>query len=88
MHYLISGPKVDTFIDHTPDDNQLRYEKYLRSIITQKQDHIPEHTVKLGEKSGLGLPWQYYYNYENWFVDLSTFYSELTKVALDSCTQL
>lgn len=88
MQYLVSGLKEEDFIDQTVDDNQLRYEKYLRSIITEKQDRMPDGEVKLGENSGLGFPWRYYYNYENWFVDLSTFYSVLTKVALDACTQL
>lgn len=88
MRYLISGLKEEDFKDNTVDDNQLRYEKYLRSIITEKQDKKPDGDVKLGENSSLGLPWKYYYNYENWFVDLSTFYSVLTKVAMDACTQL
>lgn len=88
MQYLISGLKEEAFIDHTADDNQLRHEKYLRSVITERQDQIPACAVTLGNNSGLGLPWRYYYNYENWFVDLSTFYSVLTRVSMDAYTQL
>ena len=29
MQYLISGLREEPFIDHTADENQLRYEKYL-----------------------------------------------------------
>lgn len=88
MQYLISGLKEEPFIDNTTDDNQLRYEKHLRSIVTEPQKEKPEGEIVLGQDSNLGLPWRYYYNYENWFVDLSTFYSVLTKVEMDACTQL
>ncbi len=86
--YLISGLKEEPFIDHTVDENQLRYEQYLRSIVTKEQSTEPEGEVRLGGKGSLGLPWRYYYNYGNWFVDLSTFYSVLTRVEMDACTQL
>ena len=89
QQYLIAGLSEEAFIDHTKDTNQLRYEKYLRSIITRKQDQEPGNgVVELGKTSTLGLPWRYYYNYENWFVDLSTFYSTLTRVEMDACTLL
>ena len=86
--YLISGLKEEEFIDNTTDDNQLRYEKYLRSIVTEQKESAPPDEIRLGGNSELGLPWRYYYNYENWFVDLSTFYSVLTKVELDACTRI
>ena len=41
MSYLVSGLKEEDFKDNTVDDNQLRYEKYLRSIITKKQEIRP-----------------------------------------------
>ena len=88
MQYLISGLREEPFIDHTADENQLRYEKYLRSILTRPQTKEPQDRVKLNETGSLGLPWRYYYNYGNWFVDLSTFYSVLTRVEMDACTQL
>ncbi|MEG0369311.1 MAG: hypothetical protein RR593_04845, partial [Hungatella sp.] len=86
--YLISGLKEEVFINHEVEKNQLRYEKYLRSIITVSQERRPNGEIKLGAAGDLGIPWQYYYNYGNWFVDLSTFYSVLTKVELDACTVL
>lgn len=88
MQYLISGLREEPFIDHTADENQLRYEKYLRSILTIPQTKEPQDRVKLNETGDLGLPWRYYYNYGNWFVDLSTFYSVLTRVEIDAYTQL
>lgn len=86
--YLVSGLRETPFADSTADENQLRYEKYLRSIVTEKQDRRPLEEIRLGETGRLGLPWRYYYNYGNWFVDLSTFYSVLTRVELDACTIL
>ena len=86
--YLISGLKEEAFIDHTSDENQLRYEKYLRSIVSDTYVNEPEQDIKLNGVSVLGTPWKYYYNYGNWFVDLSTFYSTLTKVEMDASTQL
>ena len=40
MQYLISGLREEPFIDHTADENQLRYEKYLRSILTRPQTDV------------------------------------------------
>lgn len=86
--YLVSGLKETPFQNESTDENQLRYEKYLRSIVAEKRDIRPEGEVKLGEMGSLSLPWRYYYNYGSWFVDLSTFYSVLTKVELSACTVL
>lgn len=86
--YLVAGPKEEPFINHDTDENQLRYEAYLRKILPKHQEQRPEGMVRLGEESSLGMPWNYYYNYGNWFVDLSTFYSTLTRVEVDACTQL
>lgn len=86
--YLISGLLEEPFINEDRDDNQLRYETHLRSLITVPQMGRPDREPVLGEAGSLGLPWSYYYNYGNWFVDLSTFYSELTRVGLDACTIL
>ena len=49
MQYLISGLREEPFIDHTADENQLRYEKYLRSILTRPQTKEPQDRVKLNE---------------------------------------
>ncbi|MEY8354824.1 hypothetical protein AALB39_15905 [Lachnospiraceae bacterium 54-53] len=84
--YLVSGPRETDFINHETDDNQLRYEKYLRSIAADHDETVPEGTAALGENSRLGMPWRYYYHYGNWFVDESTFYSTLQKVEFDAVT--
>ncbi len=85
-NYLVSGPKETDFINHETDDNQLRYEKYLRSLVAGRPMSPPEEAAVLGENSRLGMPWRYYYHYGNWFVDESTFYSTLQKVELDAVT--
>ncbi len=85
-NYLISGPKVTDFINHESDDNQLRYEQHLRSLVADLNKSCPQGPVILGENSRLQMPWKYYYHYGNWFVDESTFYSTLQKVELDAVT--
>ena len=87
-NYLVSGPKESVFINNETDDNQLRYEQYLRTIVTSWATEVPGGVVGLGENSRLGLPWRYYYQHGNWFVDESTFYSTLQKVELDAVTQI
>nr|WP_288828339.1 hypothetical protein [uncultured Clostridium sp.] len=85
-NYLLSGPKETDFINHETDDNQLRYEQHLRSIVADLNRSCPDGPVILGENSRLQMPWKYYYHYGNWFVDESTFYSTLQKVELDAVT--
>lgn len=87
-NYLVSGPRAMDFINDESDSNQLRYEQYLRTIVAKPCREVPERTVRLGAVSTLGLPWEYYYSYENWFVDKSNFYSTLQKVELDAVTEL
>lgn len=87
-NYLVSGPKETDFINNETDENQLRYEQHLRSIVADLNRTLPESTVLLGEESRLGIPWRYYYHYGNWFVDESTFYSTLQKVELDAVTEI
>ena len=87
-NYLVSGPKETDFLNNETDDNQLRYEQYLRTIVADQNVSLPEGEVQLGKDSSLGMPWRYYYHYGNWFVDESTFYSTLQKVELDAVTQI
>ena len=87
-NYLISGPREEDYVNHETDDNQLRYEQHLRTIVADWQEEAPAGEVRLGEDSGLGMPWNYYYQHGNWFVDESTFYSTLKKVELRAVTQI
>ncbi|MGL5434736.1 MAG: hypothetical protein ACRDBO_04945, partial [Lachnospiraceae bacterium] len=87
-NYLVSGPRAVDFTNTESDSNQLRYEQYLRTIVADRELKLPEKEIALGGISELGLPWQYYYSYGNWFVDESTFYSILQKVELDAVTGL
>lgn len=87
MNYLFSGKKETQIYDDTRDTNQLRYEKYLRNKIADKEAK-PEKDIKIGELSSLGMPWRYYYSYNNIFLDQSTFYTDLKKVELYGATHL
>lgn len=83
-NYLIAGPKVISFQSDVKqkDKNQLRYENMLREEIGQHEMNYIQNKIHLKEKSELGMPWEYYYSYGNWFVDRSAFYSSLKKVEL------
>lgn len=81
-NYLISGPRLKEFIDDKIEKDQLRYEKYLRSIIAEKCDKMPSKEIKLGALSDIGMEWKYYYSSGNWFVDVSEFYSLLKRIDL------
>ncbi|WP_066718828.1 hypothetical protein [Clostridium sp. Marseille-P299] len=87
-NYLVSGPKETDFLNNETDDNQLRYEQYLRTIVADQNVCLSEGEIQLGKDSSLGMPWRYYYHYGNWFVDESTFYSTLQKVELDAVTRI
>ncbi|HWT75852.1 MAG TPA: hypothetical protein VN258_14200 [Mobilitalea sp.] len=87
-HYLISGPKEIPYTAPITDINQLRYEKKLRSIIAEHPAECPTEEIKLEADSELKLPWEYYFSYGNWFVDKSSFYSNLTKVELVAAVNL
>jgi len=81
-NYLISGPRLREFTDDKIDKEQLRYEKYLRSIIAEKCDIMPSEKIRIGAISSIGMEWKYYYSSGNWFVDVSDFYSVLKKIDL------
>ena len=87
-NYLISGPREEDYYNSETDDNQLRYEQHLRTIVADWKEEAPSGDVLLGEDSSLGMPWRYYYQHGNWFVDESTFYSTLKKVELLAVTQI
>lgn len=90
-NYLLSGPAVEGFTDTTGkrDDNQLRYEAYLRSILPRKEIPCVKRPIRLGEAGPeAGSRWSYYFSYGDWFVDVSTFYSMLTRVELSAATVL
>lgn len=89
--YLISGPVEEPFVDVTgkTDQNQLRYEAYLRSILPRECGDYPEEDIRLGKKGPeSGSIWSYYFSYGDWFVDFSRFYSALTRVELSAAVVL
>jgi hypothetical protein len=82
-NYLIAGTKTEPFVHKQTDDNQLRYEQYLRTIIAEHHTDYPvTEEPKIHDVSELGMKWEYYFSYGNWFVDKSHFYANLTKVQL------
>ncbi len=68
--------------------DQFEYEKHLRNMIVDRPMATPERNIQLGEKSELGIPWQYHYDYGNWFVDFSHFYSQLRQIEMLAVTGL
>jgi hypothetical protein len=88
-NYLVSGPKLSEIQDDKHrEKNQLAYEKYLRSIIVEKESKVLSQEIKIGALSELGMPWEYYYHFENWFVDVSAFYPLLKKIDLVAAVEL
>ncbi len=86
--YLVSGRHDTEFSDDTRDDNQLRYEKYLRSLVAKHEDLDVHAPITLGRTSQIGEPWRYYYADGNIFVDDSEFYLDLKKVEMLAATRL
>lgn len=101
--YLVSGKKDLIFHDDHRDTNQLRYEKYLRSLVAvQPESTAADDTVavdsfsknevwdliRIGENSQIGMPWRYYVSEGNVFVDDSDFYLDPRFVELMAATNL
>lgn len=86
--YLYTGRRESAFKDTSKDTNQLRYEKYLRNIVSKREPIHPEMVIQLGQTSPLGLPWKYYYSFGNIYLDDSSFYVDMKKVELFAVTEL
>jgi len=87
-NYMVSGPKAVVFSDETKHGDQLRHEAYLRTVIAKHEPVENAGRIAAGESSRLGMPWRYYYNYGDSFVNLSTFYSTMHRVAFDAAAVL
>lgn len=87
-NFLVSGPKETLVENNKTDNNQLRNETYLRSIIADSKDIPNDNTIRIGEKSELNMPWEYYYSHENWFIDKSTFYPLVRKIEMLAVTNI
>jgi hypothetical protein len=83
--WLISGPKLSDFSPDKSFDDQLAYEKYMRSILRDDTMKSPPQDIAVGAESPLGMPWRYC---GCWFVDVSTFYSIPARVELYACAEL
>lgn len=86
--FLYTGRKESVFYNEERDQDQLRYEKYLRSLCARHEDiQIPKE-VRIGQMSDLGLLWKYYSSHGNIFLDDSSFYTELRRIDLYATTEL
>jgi hypothetical protein len=86
--YLVTEKRETDFSSERTDSNQLRFEKYLRSVVAEHSICQPQEDIQLGGQSPLRTPWMYYYSFGNWFVDRSAFYPLLKKVELQAATVL
>ncbi|MFR8033579.1 MAG: hypothetical protein ACLU6W_06095 [Lachnospiraceae bacterium] len=77
--YLVSGPKITPFEHEQTDTNQIRYEQYLRSIIAKERGAVPHENVQIGAQSELGMPWEFYDSYGDYFLSIKQFSYTLTK---------
>ena len=80
-NWLISGPKLADFKAEKSFDDQLAYEKYMRSILHDGAEFTPPVDIALGKQSGLKMPWRYCGG-ANHYVDVSVFYSLPVRVEL------
>ena len=94
--YLVSGLKERPFVSSVKDDDQMRCEKRMRQEMADEEDAVPGREmdampgkeIRIGGESDLGMPWEYWYSYGNWFVDMSKFYPGLAEVELHGVTVL
>lgn len=88
QHYLISGPKVESFQRDIDENNQLFYESRLRNQVDDASPIQPPNMEELEEESSIGMPWNYHYSSQNPFVDLGSFYSKTVKTTILALTKL
>ncbi len=86
--YLYAGRKESKVLDDHTDNNQLRYEKYLRGQVVNEGLEVMPQKMIIGEESPNGMPWQYYYSHNNGFLELSHFYLEPRRVDVLAVTEL
>jgi hypothetical protein len=87
INWLISGPKVGEFVIDNPFDDQLRFEKHMRSVLRDgKTPPLPKDVVP-GSQSALGMPWRYSGGGSR-YVDVSFFYHLPARVELYGYTEL
>lgn len=87
-NYLVSGRKETPYSSLVSGKDQLACEKIMRKEAIDHCIVMPEGEIRLGEQSSLGMPWEYYYTYGNWFVDKSLFYPLLKKIELHGAVVL
>ncbi|MGL1894573.1 MAG: hypothetical protein OCD02_23305 [Spirochaetaceae bacterium] len=82
--WLISGPIEMPFHRSNNRNNQIEFEQDLRAALAEEEFVSMSSNYILGNNSELGVPWRYFYSYDNWFVDVSTFYRIPQKVELQT----
>ena len=86
-HWLISGPAVEDFIIDNPFDDQLRFEKHMRSELRDGKSFSPPAEAVPGSISALGMPWRYSGGGSR-YVDVSFFYNLPVRVELYAFTSI
>ena len=91
-HWLVAGPATRPFRvkkDGRVYQDQLEYERALRADIRCEPDFVPPQSMaQPGDPGPTGGKWSYHYDYGNYFIDRSYFYSRLTDVRMDAATLL
>lgn len=87
-HWLVSGLKTEVFEAEQVEKHQVKFEHYMRKVgIRSPLKECPTN-ISLGEDGIDGCPWSYYYFPNNWFVDLSSGYTNPTYVEGYAYTQI
>jgi len=91
-HWLISGPKTNDFVIDNPFEDQLKFEKHMRSVLPDRKSisvsagKIPSGIIP-PSLSGLGMPWRYSGGGSR-YVDVSFFYNLPARVELYAYTEI
>ena len=86
-HWLISGPKIGDFVIDNPYDDQLRFEKHMRSVLRDGKNISVPADVAPGAVSSLEMPWRYSGGGSR-YVDVSFFYNLPARVELYAYTEI
>jgi hypothetical protein len=86
--WLVSGPVDTPFSADERKGDQLAFERYMRSLVTDDRMTSPPAEIVLGKPGCCGRPWRYYAGGGDWFVDASSFYATPRKIELYACTTI
>lgn len=79
LNWMTCGERETDFVPPHTDKDQLKFEHDMRQIIASSPFASPP-LGTLGELSDIGMPWRYYFDNHNIFIDFSKFYYTLKKI--------